>query len=64
MVEEAGRGDGGGGDNNMLEVVDSSMTEVVDNNMTEMVKSYMDISMAGVVYSSTLHHPRHIWQQL
>nr|XP_051201986.1 uncharacterized protein LOC127315547 [Lolium perenne] len=52
----------------MAEVVDShmdsTMEEVVDSTMAEVVDSHMDISMAGVEDSSTLYHPRHIWQQL
>ncbi|XP_047085569.1 uncharacterized protein LOC124696957 [Lolium rigidum] len=55
-------------DNSMEEVVDSSMAEVVDSHMdismAEVVDNHMDNSMAGVVDSSTLYHPRHIWQQL
>nr|XP_051211169.1 uncharacterized protein LOC127328621 [Lolium perenne] len=55
-------------DNSMEEVVDSSMAEVVDShmdiNMGEVVDNHMDNNMEGVVDSSTLYHPRHIWQQL
>jgi hypothetical protein len=52
----------------MVEVVDismgSNMVEVVDINMGNNMVEVVDISMDTNTNSSTLHLPKHIWQQL